>query len=200
MLTISDDMNSYLAFSHYIDGDEPSVQRKAKELKESTGSEIELVKTTYYFVRDEINHSWDAQDKRVTATASDVLREGVGICWAKANLLAALLRANGIPSGICYQRLTLGDMPETGYCIHALNAIYLKSIDKWIRIDARGNKDGIQADFSIDNECLAFPIRKEFDEIDYKIVYAEPLPKIMDILENSTDALYMYMHLLPERI
>lgn len=200
MLTISDDMNSYLAFSHYIDGDEPSVQRKAKELKESTGSEIELVKTTYYFVRDEIKHSWDAHDKRVTATASDVLREGVGICWAKANLLAALLRANGIPSGICYQRLTLGDIPETGYCIHALNAIYLKSIDKWIRIDARGNKDGIQADFSIDNECLAFPIRKEYDEIDYKIVYAEPLPKIMDILENNTDALYMYLHLLPERI
>lgn len=92
MLTISDDMNSYLAFSHYIDGDEPSVQRKAKELKESTGSEIELVKTTYYFVRDEINHSWDAQDKRVTATASDVLREGVGICWAKANLLAAFIK------------------------------------------------------------------------------------------------------------
>lgn len=200
MLIISDDMNSYLAFSHYIDGDEPSVQRKAKELKESTGSEIELVKTTYYFVRDEIKHSWDAQDKRVTATASDVLRESVGICWAKSNLLAALLRANGIPSGICYQRLTLGDIPETGYCIHALNAIYLKSIDKWIRLDARGNKDGIQADFSIDNECLAFPIRKEYDEIDYKIVYAEPLPKIMDILENNTDALYMYMHLLPERI
>ena len=200
MLTIQDDMNSYLSFSRYIDGDKPSVQRKAEELKESYGREIELAKATYYFVRDEIKHSWDAQDKRVTVTASDVLREGVGICWAKANLLAALLRVNGIPSGICYQRLTLGDTPDTGYCIHALNAIYLKSIDQWIRIDARGNKEGIQADFSIDEECLAFPIRKEYDEIDYNIVYSEPLPKTMDILENSTDALYMYLHLLPERI
>lgn len=35
MLTIQDDMNSYLAFSHYIDGDEPGVQRKAKKLRES---------------------------------------------------------------------------------------------------------------------------------------------------------------------
>lgn len=200
MLTIQDDMNSYLAFSHHIDGDEPSVQRKAKKLRESNECEIDLAKATYYFVRDEIKHSWDVQDRRVTVTASDVLREGVGICWAKANLLAALLRANGIPSGICYQRLTLGDTPETGYCIHALNAIYLKSIDKWIRIDARGNKDGIKADFSINDERLAFPIRKEYDEIDYNTVYAEPLPKTLDILENSTDALYMYLHLLPERI
>lgn len=200
MLVIQDDMHRYLSFSHYIDGDEPSVQRKAKELKESAGCEIELAKAAYYFVRDEIKHSWDAQDKRVTARASDVLKEGVGICWAKANLLAALLRANGIPAGICYQRLTLGDTPDTGYCIHALNAVYLKSIGKWIRLDARGNKEGIQADFSVDKEYLAFPIRQEYDEIDYKTVYAEPLPKTMDILENSTDALYMYLHLLPERI
>ena len=200
MLTIQDDMKSYLAFSHYIDADEPSIQRKAIELRESADCEIELAKAAYYFVRDEIKHSWDTQDKRVTVTASDTLREGVGICWAKANLLAALLRANSIPTGICYQRLTLGDTPESGYCIHALNAIFLKSIGKWIRVDARGNKDGIQAEFSIDKEHLAFPIRKEYDEIDYKVVYAEPILRTMDILENSTDVLYTYLHSLPERI
>ena len=55
MLKIQDDMNSYLAFSHYIDWNEPSVQRKAKELKDSTECEIEQRhKATYYFVRDEI--------------------------------------------------------------------------------------------------------------------------------------------------
>ena len=69
----------------------------------------------------------------------------MGICWAKSNLFAALLRANNIPAGICYQRLTLGDTPDTGYCIHALNAVYIKSINKWIRLDARGNKNGINA-------------------------------------------------------
>lgn len=200
MLNIQDDISSYLAFSHYIDWNEPSVQRKAKELKDSTEGEIELAKAAYYFVRDEIKHSWDVQDKRVTATASDALREGVGICWAKSNLLAALLRANGIPAGICYQRLTLGSTPESGYCIHALNATYLRSIDRWIRVDARGNKEGVQADFSVDDERLAFPIRKEYDEVDYKTVYAEPLPQTMSILGNSTDALYMYLHSLPERI
>ena len=200
MLKIQENINSYLTFSHYIDGDNPSIQRKAAELKERSENEIELVKNTYYFVRDEIKHSWDVQDKRVTITATDVLREQVGICWAKANLLVALLRANEIPAGICYQRLTLGDTPDTGYCIHALKAVYIQTKNKWIRLDARGNKEGVNAEFSIDKERLAFPIRAEYDEIDYKTVYAEPLQMTMDILEKSTDAIYMYLHSLPEKI
>ena len=66
MLKIQENINSYLTFSHYIDGDNPSIQRKAAELKERSENEIELVKNTYYFVRDEIKHSWDVQDKRVS--------------------------------------------------------------------------------------------------------------------------------------
>ncbi len=200
MLKLQEDFSAYLNFSHYIDGDDPSIQRKATQLKNCSENEIELVKNTYHFVRDEIKHSWDVQDKRVTVTATDVLREGIGICFAKANLLAALLRANNIPTGICYQRLTLGDTPDTGYCIHALNAVYIRELNKWIRLDARGNKAGVNAEFSLDREQLAFPIRTEYDEIDYKTVYAEPLKMTMDVLENSTDALYMYLHSLPERI
>jgi hypothetical protein len=48
-----------------------------------------------------------------------------------------LLHACGIPTGICYQHITLGDVPETGFCIHALNAVYIKSLDRWIHLDAR---------------------------------------------------------------
>ncbi len=200
MLKLQENFSAYLSFSHYINGDDLSIQIKATELKSCSENEIELVKNTYHFVRDEIKHSWDAQDKRVTVTATDVLKEKVGICWAKANLLTALLRANNIPTGICYQRLTLGDTPDSGYCIHALNAVYIKTIDKWIRLDARGNKVGVNAEFSLDREQLAFEIRTEYDEVDYKTVYAEPLKITMDVLENSTDALYMYLHSLPERI
>lgn len=200
MLKLQEGFSKYLSFSRYINGDDPSIQRKATELKNCSENEIELVKNIYHFVRDEIKHSWDAQDKRVTVTSTDVLKEKVGICWAKANLLTALLRANNIPTGICYQRLTLGDTPDSGYCIHALNAVYIKTIDKWIRLDARGNKAGVNAEFSLDREQLAFEIRTEYDEIDYEIIYAEPLKITMDVLENSTDALYMYLHSLPERI
>ena len=67
-------------------------------------------------------------------------------------------------------------------------------------MDARGNKVGVNAEFSLDREQLAFQIRTEYDEIDYKTVYAEPLKMTMNVLENNTDALYMYLHSLPERI
>lgn len=38
-------------------------------------------------------NSLDAQDRRGTVTASDALGKKTGICWAKANLLAVLVRA-----------------------------------------------------------------------------------------------------------
>ena len=199
MLRICDTMENYLSYSYYIDWKNPNIIQKAKDLL-ILDNEVDTVKRTYHFVRDEIKHSWDIQDRRVTARASDVLQEKVGICWAKANLLAAMLRANQIPAGICYQRLTLEDTPESGYCIHALNAVYLSSLKSWIRLDARGNKEGIQAEMSLDQEQLAFAVRPELGEIDYQEVYAEPLPVTMDILEKSTDALYMYQHLLPQAL
>lgn len=50
-----------------------------------------------------------------------------------------------VPAGISYQRLTLYDKSEDGFCIHALNTVYLREFNKWIRLDARGNKEGINA-------------------------------------------------------
>lgn len=150
-------------------------------------------------MRDKIHHSWDVRDKRVTVTASDVLREGVGICWAKANLLAALLRANGIPAGFSYQRLTLGDTVDTGYCIHALNTVYISTLGRWIRLDARGNKDGVNAQFSLDEEILAFHVCSE-GEIDYHDNHSEPDQGLMKVLETSSDAIDMYLHHLPDSL
>lgn len=189
----------YLESSKYVDYDNPYVKHVADWLKAHSKDELMLIKLTYYFVRDKISHSWDVQDKRVTVSASDVLREGVGICWAKANLLAALLRANGIPCGFSYQRLTLGDTPDTGYCIHALNTVFVSTLVKWIRLDARGNKDGVNAQFSVDEEYLAFHITSE-GEVDYRDNHATPDPNLMKILEESTDAIDMYLHHLPDKL
>ena len=191
--------NDYLEKTKYVDFDDPRIKELSDRLKADSSDEISLVKNTYYFVRDSINHSWDVQDKRVTVTASDTLREGVGICWSKANLLAALLRVNDIPAGFSYQRLTLGDTPDSGYCIHALNTVYLESIGKWIRLDARGNKDGIDAEFSLDDEKLAFMIKSE-GEVDYHDNHSYPDKTLMEVLENNHDALDMYLHHLPDRL
>lgn len=198
MLEIQEPISNYLEFNYYINWKHPQLIRTATDLMGN--DELGTTKNIYHFVRDQIKHFWDIQDQRVTIRASDVLREKVGICYAKSNLLAALLRANHIPAGICYQRLTLGDTPETGYCIHALNAVYLASIGKWIRLDARGNKPGIQAEINLEQEQLAFHIRPELDEINYPQVYAAPLPITMHVLENATDALKMYQYSLPQKL
>lgn len=160
-------------------------------------SDIEKAKAAFEFVRDEISHSWDIQGKRVTCKASEVLQYREGICYAKSNLLAALLRSAGIPTGFCYQRLMIFDTPEKGYCIHALNACFIESLNRWIRIDARGNKPGVQAEFTIDEEILAFKVQEKFDEKDYPFIYTKPNPQTITTLETHRDALEMYKSFLP---
>ena len=78
-----------------------------------------------------------------------------------------MLRGNGIPSGISYQKLTRADDDSDGYIIHALNTVYIPEMQKWIRLDARGNKATVHAEFSLEEEKLAFPAREEYAEIDY---------------------------------
>ena len=109
---MKEELLKYLQASKYVDYENAMVRERAAMIKFYSETEFDIIRNTYYFVRDKVKHSWDVQDKRVTISASDVLREGVGICWAKANLFAALLRANGIPSGFSHQRLTLGDTPD----------------------------------------------------------------------------------------
>jgi transglutaminase-like putative cysteine protease len=94
----------------------PLIQQKVRELKSGLPhSSLEYIKKAYEFVRDEVSHSWDIQSRIITKTASEALKEKEGICYSKCNLLAALLRAEGIPTGFCYQRLIFGDTIDTGY-------------------------------------------------------------------------------------
>jgi transglutaminase-like putative cysteine protease len=158
------------------------------------------VKKTFEFVRDKISHSWDIQSSRITCRASEALYFKEGICYAKSNLLSAILRSRGIPVGFCYQRLTIGDTPDTGYCIHALNAVFLRSIERWVRLDARGNKVGVNAEFSLDDEKLAFLVREEYNEVDYSEIYKLPNPKTINTLKQNTDCINMYLQGLPSSL
>ncbi|MBY0599935.1 transglutaminase-like domain-containing protein [Bacillus bingmayongensis] len=196
----TDKLEDYLLELDEINYSNALIKSKVDELFNPSQTEIEKANVAFEFVRDEISHSWDIQGKRVTCKASDVLAYKEGICYAKSHLLASLLRSQGIPTGFCYQRLMLFDTPEKGYCIHALNAVFFKSLNKWVRLDARGNKKGIDAQFSIDEEKLAFPTHQEFDEKDYPVIYVKPHPKTITVLEEHTDVLEMYKHHLPESL
>jgi len=196
----SEKLDEYLLETEVVDFSHPMIKEKADNLFHSSQSEIEKAKIAFAFVRDEISHSWDIQSKRVTCKASEVLEYKEGICYAKSHLLASLLRSQGIPTGFCYQRLMLFDTPEKGYCIHALNTIFLKSLNKWIRVDARGNKEGVNAQFSLNEEKLAFPIQADLYEIDYPTIFTKPHPKVVTVLQENTNALEMYKYFLPENL
>lgn len=193
-------IDDYLIELKEVNYSNPIITAKANELFNPSQTEIEKAKVAFEFVRDEISHSWDIQANRVTCSASEVLDYKEGICYAKSHLLASLLRSQGIPTGFCYQRLMLFDTPEKGYCIHALNALFFKSLSKWVRLDARGNRKGIDAQFSVNEEKLAFSIQEEYDEKDYPLIYVKPHPKTIAVLNEYTDVLEMYKHHLPESL
>ena len=124
--------------------------------------------------------SSDYQINPVTYRASDVLKHQTGYCFAKSHLLAALLRANKIPAGFCYQRLSTHDQGAP-YSLHGFNALYLPEVG-WYRVDSRGNRKGINAQFSPPNEQLAFSPKLP-EEVDYKEIFADPLPIVVKRLK-----------------
>lgn len=174
-------MEQFLSPSEFIDFEHPAVAAKACELAKGAGSENEVIKRCFEFVRDEIKHSADFKLNPVTSKASDVLMHGTGYCYAKSHLLAALLRCNSIAAGLCYQRLSVGDSGPP-YCLHGLNAVFLRGVG-WFRIDARGNKPGINAQFCPPVEALAFSVRPP-EERDLPEIWSEPLPSVILALRS----------------
>jgi len=179
-------INEYLKKSEILDYENEFIMHIGDSLSAGILDEVEIVKSVYEYVRDEISHSFDISGEIVTSKASDVLIHKQGICYAKAHLLAAILRYLEIPAGFCYQKLILNDAETPRrLVVHALNAVYLKDIKKWIRIDARGNKLSVTAQFCIEGEKLAFPIREELGEADGFVIYAKPNKRTIETLEAS---------------
>ena len=198
-----DKMDCYLRATNTIDWKEPNVLALAKEIDLqcarqqmnetlSVSMDVAIAKACFEWVRDNTQHSWDYKQNPVTCCASSVLAHKTGYCYSKSHLLAALLRANNIPAGFCYQRLSLegGGAP---YCLHGLNAVYLQDYG-WYRIDARGNKEGVNAQFTPPVEQLAFPV-DEVLEADLPEIWSEPLPVVVNALNAYDDIMALYNNL-----
>lgn len=171
----------YLQPDDVIDFLHPRVRALAGELRAPDGDPIDTARACFEWVRDEIRHSVDYRMNPVTCSASEVLAAGTGYCYAKAHLLAALLRANGIPAGFIYQRVSVGECGPP-YCTHGLNAIFLPDTG-WYRVDARGNKPGVDAQFTPPIEQLAFGVN-DAEEYFFDEIYAAPLPAIVKALRR----------------
>ena len=175
-------MEEYLKVSEIIDWQHPEIIACAKQIAAGDRTPIAAAKACFEWVRDEIRHSVDYRMNPVTCRASDVLEHRTGYCFAKSHLLAALLRANLIPTGFCYQRLSIDDKGAP-YTLHGFNAIYLPEIG-WYRVDARGNKAGINARFTPPQEQLAYKIQFS-EEADFPAILTEPLQIIVEALQGQ---------------
>lgn len=182
----------YLKSSEIIDWHHPDVSAKARELACGCGGDTEIALRCFHFVRDEIFHSWDHRMNPVTLKASDVLMHKTGFCFAKSHLFTALLRANGIPAGLCYQRLVSGEFGQP-FFLHGLNAVYLKDFG-WYRADARGLKPGHDTQFTPPVEALPYVARAP-GEADLPEIWDEPLPFVVDTLTRYTDIEQVRRHL-----
>lgn len=176
-------MEGFLEASDIIDFYHPKVAAVAKALAQGCEDDVAIARRCFEYVRDEIRHTGDHQDDTTTVKASEVLEQGTGWCCAKSHLLAALLRANSIPTALCYQRLSCSEYEEGVYCLHGLNAVHLKE-SGWYRIDARGNKEGVDAQFDPPHERLAFTVG--VNEYDLPERYAEPLDVVLKALGRCT--------------
>ena len=179
------DISEYLKCDEVINFDHPSVSELAEQLYGESENETDFIRRAYEYVRDRISHSADVGEEAVTCSASEVLADGHGICFAKSHLLAAILRSKSVPAGFCYQKLILDDETAPVLIYHGLNGVFVSEYEKWIRLDARGNKPGVDAQFSIDSEQLAFPIRPEKGEVDNFVIYPDPDTEVVRTLRSN---------------
>lgn len=185
-------MNEFLQSTAVIDWQHPEVLLRAQSLASGCEGPVEIAQRCFEWVRDVIKHSLDHGLQPVTCSASEVLMVGSGFCYAKSHLLAALLRANGIPAALCYQRLACND-DGSQFCLHGLNAIHLPDIG-WYRVDARGNRADVDAQFAPPVERLAFN-PSLLGEIDVPGRFAEPLLKVVAALESHSAVSELKDHL-----
>lgn len=177
-------MDPFLRATDVIDHGHPAVRALAGEL--AAGDPVETARRAFEWVRDRIVHTDDRPSDDIPCTASEVLRDGTGFCFAKCHLLAALLRANGVPAALAYQRLAHGD----GFVLHGLVAVSLPT--GWYLCDPRGNKPGIDAQFTPPEERLAHAGPAV---VRVPGLFPDPLPAVVEALRTHRTYAAITAHL-----
>lgn len=133
----------------------PDVRALAKVLRRAEPTDAGFARAAYHFARDEVAHSVDVQDPRVpcaprrSCAIASAFASPSPTCWPPYCVRAESRR------GLCYQRLG-GD---GSFTLHGLVAVHLDGV--WHRQDPRGNKPGVDAQFSLGPERLAWPVDRD---------------------------------------
>jgi transglutaminase-like putative cysteine protease len=176
--------NGYLEDTIVIDWQTPALMERSRALAAPHPTDQAKARACYEWVRDEITHTADAGLDTVTCRASEVLAAGTGIGFAKSHLLAALLRSLGIPAGFCYQ--VVRRTPDASeMLLYGFNGVYLASRERWLQLDARGNKPGLDAQFSVESPRLAVTADPARGEFVYPWIWTRPAPVVVDLLSRN---------------
>jgi len=176
--------NGYVEDTIVIDWQTPAIVARARALAADRPDDEAKARACYEFVRDEIVHTADAGLDALPCRASEVLAAGTGIGFSKSHLLAALLRSLGIPAGFCYQ-VVRRSPDTTEKLLYGFSGVYLASRARWIQLDARGNRPGLDARFEVDAPRLAVQADPARGEWVYAWIWTRPAPVVVDLLSRN---------------
>jgi len=131
----------FLKPTEFVESDSPEIQAFAGKVVAGAATHREKAVKLYYAVRDGIFYDpYRIDIARESFKASTTLRRGYGYCVAKAILLAACLRGEGIPGKLHFadvrnhlttERLKKAMQTDT-FFYHGYNDIFLDG--RWIKV------------------------------------------------------------------
>src|ERR1700730_5560868 len=148
--SVTNNAESYLESTEYLDADHPLVTALAEKLTHGAESDVERIRAIYLYVRD-LRYDVLESFRYLAAgqrSASAVREHGVAFCMGKASSFVALSRAVGVPARVAFQTL---DSPEKEFLSpevralwggkrgrplpwHSLGEAFLNG--RWIKLDA----------------------------------------------------------------
>jgi transglutaminase-like putative cysteine protease len=144
---MSDDHESYLAPTWFINSEAPEIVDLAREVVGRATDEVERACRLFYAVRDGIRYTaYNLQLERRTMRATEVLAAGESWCVPKSVLLTALCRAQGIACRLGYAdvrnhlatKKLLDFLGTNVFYYHGFNEIYLRG--KWVKATVAFNR------------------------------------------------------------
>jgi len=163
-------MKKYLSSTYFIEKDHPLIRDFAEKHSQNKNTDKEKAISIYYAVRDSIRYNpYSIEFPKETMKASTILEKGYGYCVAKAVVLAACLRAQGIPARLGFadvknhlvtQRLKELMGTDT-FIYHGFTDIFLNG--KWLKTTPAFNlelctKFNVKAlDFDGENDSIFHP-------------------------------------------
>lgn len=190
----TNNFDEYLKENEYVDFSAPNIQKLCKELFTDKMTEREKLCSAFDYLRENVPHSFRVSTGHITTKASDTLKYKTGVCHAHSNLLCAVMRAEGIPAGLRFQRIVLCEEPERQYCIHCFNAVYI--IGQWQMCDLSSTDKNAPQKIKAGDAVCAFENNDASNEYFYDGIYSEPDLPTMKMLENAKDIDDVYKGLI----